>query len=132
MTFVDSNILLDIWAPDPVWANWSQSMIDRLGFQDNLVINPIIYAEVSVQYSLQSVIDVALERMEISVLDLPNDASFAAGKAFRYYRKQGGPRTSILPDFFIGAHAAVLGAAVLTRDTRRYATYFPTVRLITP
>ena len=132
MIFVDSNILLDIWAPDPVWAPWSQTMLRRMAVQDQLVINPIIYAEISIQYSVQFVVDSLLNEMGILVLDLPNDASFMAGKAFRQYRKQGGPRTNVLPDFFIGAHAAVLGATLLTRDTRRYTTYFPSIPLITP
>ncbi len=132
MIFVDSNILLDIWAPDPVWAPWSQTMLRRMAVQDQLVINPIIYAEISIQYSVQFVVDTLLKEMGILVLDLPNDASFMAGKAFRQYRKQGGPRTNVLPDFFIGAHAAVLGATLLTRDTRRYSTYFPSIPLITP
>ena len=132
MIFVDSNILLDIWAPDPVWAPWSQTMLRRMAVQDQLVINPIIYAEISIQYSVQFVVDSLLNEMGILVLDLPNDASFMAGKAFRQYRKQGGPRTNVLPDFFIGAHAAVLGATLLTRDTRRYSTYFPSIPLITP
>ncbi len=103
-----------------------------MAVQDQLVINPIIYAEISIQYSVQFVVDTLLKEMGILVLDLPNDASFMAGKAFRQYRKQGGPRTNVLPDFFIGAHAAVLGATLLTRDTRRYSTYFPSIPLITP
>ena len=132
MIFVDSNVLLDIWAPDPVWATWSATMVRRLAVQVQLVINPIIYSEISLQYSVQFVVASLLNEMGILVLDLPNDASFMAGKAFRQYRRLGGTRTNVRPDFFIGAHAAVLGATLLTRDTRRYSTYFPTVPLITP
>ena len=132
MILIDSNILLDIWQNDPIWASKSAAVLGRLAPVEELAINSIIYAEVSVRFSLRADVDRALSSAGIAVLNTPNEAAFQAGKAFQQYRRQGGTKTGVLPDFFIGAHAVVLGAPLLTRDARRYSTYFPTVHLITP
>lgn len=132
MVLVDSNIILDIWYRDPVWERWSKSELFRISTIEELAINAIVYAEVSTRFRTQSEVDKALQILEFGVLEIPREAAFLAGKAFQLYRQQAGTKTGVLPDFFIGAHAAVLGASLLTRDTRRYTTYFPTVRLITP
>jgi len=132
MVLVDSNIILDIWYRDPVWERWSRTELLRLGTIEELAINPIIYAEVSTRFHTQHETDQALEALQLAILEIPLQAAFLAGKAYRSYRKSSGTRTNVLPDFFIGAHAAVLGYPLLTRDTRRYAAYFPTVRLIAP
>ena len=99
---------------------------------EEIATNALVYAEVSARVGTQAELDLTLEMMQLAVLEIPREAAFLAGKAFLKYRKQGGTKTNVLPDFFIGAHAAVLGAPLLTRDPRRYATYFPTVRLIAP
>ena len=132
MVLVDSNIILDIWYRDPAWERWSKPELFRIGMIEELAINAIVYAEVSTRFRTQSEVDHALQVLELSVIEIPREAAFLAGKAFQLYRRQAGTKTGVLPDFFIGAHAAVLGASLLTRDTRRYATYFPTVHLITP
>ena len=127
---VDANVLIDLATGDPVWAEWSAQQLGQLSDR-TLLINPVIYAEVSIRYrsveQLEAVLPPELERH-----NLPWDAAFQAGKAFAAYRRRGGERRSPLPDFFIGAHAAVMGHDLLTRDARRYRTYFPTVRLIAP
>jgi hypothetical protein len=132
MVFVDSNIILDLWDHDPVWESWSKSQILRLLPIEDLVINPVVYAEVSPRFNSSVRVDRAIEILKLSLIDTPREAAFLAGKAFLKYRQQGGTKTKVLSDFFIGAHAAFLGAPLLTRDARRFATYFPTVRLITP
>ncbi len=99
---------------------------------NDLAINPIIYAEISTRFSTQAKLDQAVAELGIIVLDLPREAAFVAGKAFVLYRRRGGTKSSVLADFFIGAHAAVLGCPLLTRDPRKYATYFPGVTLIAP
>lgn len=132
MVFVDSNVILDVWTCNPDWSVWSQSRLRSLSLLHELAINTIVYAEISVVFSMPDPVDERLNDLGVTVLDFPRSAAFLAGKAFARYRRLGGPRTSVLPDFFIGAHAAVLGCAILTRDTRRYASYFPAVRLISP
>jgi len=132
MVLVDSNVILDIWYRDPVWERWSKPELFRIGMIEELAINAIVYAEVSTRFRAESELNQALQILELRVLEIPREAAFLAGKAFQLYRQQAGTKTGLLPDFFIGAHAAVLGASLLTRDTRRYATYFPTVSLITP
>jgi predicted nucleic acid-binding protein len=132
MILVDSNIILDIWYRDPAWQAWSRSQLFRLRLLDELAINLIVYAEVSPRFDSPSKVDEALALLGLSIADIPREAAHLAGKAFLKYRSQGGTRTNVLPDFFIGAHAAVLGVSLLTRDTRRYAQYFPTVTLIAP
>lgn len=129
---VDSNILVDVFVGDPRWGGWSSTALERLGDTSRLVINPLIYAEISVAFdsieALESAFPVALFERE----PLPYDAAFLAGKVFDRYRKRGGTRRSPLPDFYIGAHAAVVGYRLLTRDTHRYRDYFPKLELISP
>ena len=130
---VDSNVILDVLTEDPTWFDWSAQQLANCANQgDDLIINPIIFAEVSVGFNqpdeLESTLPEAFFRRE----PLPYDAAFLAGKAFLQYRQQGGTRRSPLPDFYIGAHAAVQNWTLLTRDAKRYQTYFPSVSLITP
>jgi predicted nucleic acid-binding protein len=132
MILVDSNVILDVWDPDPVWNAWSEGQLQNQSLLHELTINPLIYSEISVSFANISSLDKKLEELEISVLNLPRRAAFLAGKAYLQYRRQGGVKSNVLVDFFIGAHAAVLGCPLLTRDTRCYATYFPTVALIAP
>jgi predicted nucleic acid-binding protein len=132
MLLIDSNILIDIWQDDPHWSARSMATLHQHAALHELAINLIVLAEISVRFASRTEVENALASLGISLLNIPSEAAFLAGKAFASYRKQGGTRTSLLPDFFIGAHAAVLGATLLTRDTRRYSTYFPTVPLITP
>ena len=131
-TLVDSNVLLDVITGDPRWFAWAAAALERSANVSRLVINPIIYAEVSTRYSRIEELDDVLPREAIDREPIPYEAGFLAGKAFVAYRRRGGSRTSTLPDFFIGAHAAVAGYSVLTRDTARYRTYFPTLELIAP
>lgn len=129
---VDSNVLLDILTDDPAWADWSASQLASAGNTSRLVINPIVYSEISIRFSRIEELEDALPRDIIEKEALPFEAAFLAGKIFLDYRRAGGSKTSPLPDFLIGAHAAVLGYQVLTRDPRRFRTYFPTVQLIEP
>jgi hypothetical protein len=129
---VDSNVLLDILTDDPAWADWSASQLASAGNTSRLVINPIVYSEISIRFSRIEELEDALPRDIIEKEALPFEAAFLAGKVFLDYRKAGGSKTSPLPDFLIGAHAAVLGYQVLTRDPRRFRTYFPTLQLIEP
>lgn len=129
---LDANVILDVWNHDPVWHIWSTSQMRRLSILYELALNPIIYAEISVSFATSTALDRKLADLGILVVGIPRRAAFLAGKAFLQYRRQGGTRGNVLPDFFIGAHAAVLGCPLLTRDTRRYSTYFPSVRLIAP
>ncbi|MFT4015174.1 MAG: type II toxin-antitoxin system VapC family toxin [Paracoccus sp. (in: a-proteobacteria)] len=129
---VDANILIDIATDDPNWGRWSAGALEHAGRGRQLVINPLIYAEVSVAFSRIEDLDQLLPSGLFQREDLPWEAGFLAGKAYLGYRRRGGARTSPLPDFYIGAHAAVRDYALLTRDAARYATYFPTVPLITP
>ncbi len=129
---VDTNVLVDVLANDPEWADWSIGQLRAQARVHRLAINPVIYAELALTFSTVEALDEALAGMELPVLDIPRPALFLAGKAFARYRKAGGLKNSVLSDFFIGAHAAVAGLPLLTRDVRRYATYFPTVRLVTP
>jgi predicted nucleic acid-binding protein len=132
MILLDSNVLLDLWGTDPVWQSWSSGQLRRFSIIDQLAINVILYAEISVRFSSPAILDQALDEVGVTVLPIPRAAAFLAGKAHLDYRRKGGTKVNVLPDFFIGAHAAVLGSPLLTRDTRRYTTYFPMVRLIAP
>jgi predicted nucleic acid-binding protein len=129
---LDANVILDIWDRDPVWSGWSADQLRKLSLIYELAIDPIVYAEVSSRFASSAAMDKRLEDMQLSVLDIPRAAAFLAGKAYVLYRRKGGAKGNVLSDFFIGAHATVLGCPLLTRDTRRYATYFPTLRLIAP
>ncbi|MGV3548305.1 type II toxin-antitoxin system VapC family toxin [Rhizobium sp.] len=132
MILVDSNVLLDVIRTDPVWAAWSMARLDEAAGQYALVINAVIYSELAVGYATMEQLDEFIESAGLQVLDIPRPALFLASKAFLAYRRSGGTRTGVLPDFFIGAHAATLGIPVITRDIRRYRTYFPAVELISP
>jgi Predicted nucleic acid-binding protein, contains PIN domain len=132
LVLVDSNVLIDVIHADPVWAEWSAAQLERLSDLHELVINPIIYAEVSAYYQSRREADMALSESDYRRLPLPYEAAFEAGQAFREYRRRGGARSMPLPDFFIGAHAKVSSLTLLTRDTRRYRTYFPDIKLIAP
>jgi predicted nucleic acid-binding protein len=129
---VDSNVLLDVMSEDQRWSSWSAEAIEQTADRFRLVINPIVYAEVSVRYSRIEELDAALPKAMLNREPIPYEAAFLAGKVFVRYRKRGGPRRSPLPDFFIGAHAAVAGYRLLTRDPARYRTYFPRLLLIAP
>jgi predicted nucleic acid-binding protein len=129
---VDSNVLLDVATNDPTWGDWSATTLARSADEAILVINALVYAEVSIGFrtieDLEDALPADLYRRE----DLPYEAGFLAGKCFLRYRRAGGTRRSPLPDFYIGAHAAVAGYRLLTRDAGRYRTYFPTLDLIAP
>ena len=131
-TLVDSSVLLDVSTQDPVWYDWSAAALADAVRTGPVLVNPIIYAEVSVGYDRIEDLDDALPAEIFRREPLPFVAGFLAGKAYRDYRRRGGARTSPLPDFFIGAHAAVGEFLLLTRDAGRYRTYFPTVRVISP
>lgn len=129
---VDSNVLLDIATEDPQWFTWSSNQLRRAGDEGRLVINPIIFAEVSVHFASPADLDSAVPPAVFAREDIPYPAAFLAGKCFSAYRRRGGQKTSPLPDFFIGAHATVAGYRLLTRDVQRYRTYFPDLPLIAP
>ena len=131
-TLLDSNVLLDMLTEDPRWFGWSSAAIEDAGDQGRLLLNPIVYAEASVGFARIEDIDLALPTQFYERVPLPWEAGFLAGKCFVEYRRRGGERTSPLPDFYIGAHAAVSGLRLLTRDPRRYRTYFPKLSLISP
>jgi predicted nucleic acid-binding protein len=131
-TLVDTNVLLDILTEDAKWLDWSMEALGRAADSGPLVINPIIFAEVSVRFSRIEDLHDALPADEFRRDALPWDAAFLAGKAFLEHRRSGGRRTTTLPDFFIGAHAAIAGFRLLTRDARPYRTYFPSIDLIAP
>lgn len=132
MVLVDTNVLIDVVQKDQPWAEWSVDQLKTQSQVHELVINPVIYAELSLSYETLVEVDDVLADLKLPVAELPRPALFLAGKAFMRYRRAGGNKSNVLPDFFIGAHASIAGAALLTRDVRRYATYFPTVSLITP
>ncbi len=132
MLLVDTNVLVDVFERDADWYPWSVGQLRAQSQVEALAINPIVYAELSLTFHSPGDLDKQLETMDVRMLELPRPALFLAGKAFVRYRREGGPRQNVLADFFIGAHAAVLGCALLTRDARRYRSYFPTVQLITP
>lgn len=132
MLLVDTNVLVDVLENDPEWADWSIKQLRAQAQVYRLAINPIIYSELSLTFSTVEALDDTIEQLGLVLLELPRPALFLAGKAFVRYRRQGGTKSNVLGDFFIGAHAAVSGYPVLTRDTRRYAAYFPSVRLVAP
>lgn len=132
MTLVDTNVLLDLVTNDPVWADWSIRQLDAAAVKGPLIINDVVYAELSVGFDRIEDLDDLLDEAGIAMEELPREALFLAGKAFRRYRTAGGTRSGVLPDFFIGAHAAVLGLPLLTRDAKRYRSYFPSVVLMAP
>jgi len=132
LILVDTNVLLDIATNDPVWADWSVIQLDMAAATGPVIINPVIYSEFSIGYARIEEVERLLAAIAIAVAEIPREALFLAGKAFQAYRRQGGVRTGVLPDFLVGAHAAVSGMTLLTRDIARYQTYFPRVPLIIP
>ena len=129
---IDANVLLDVITEDARWLDWSAQALERVGERYRLVINPVIYAEVSIRYSRIEALDAALPKTSFDREPIPYEAAFLAGKAFLAYRRRGGTKRSPLPDFFIGAHAAVSGYQLMTRDATRYRSYFPRLSLIAP
>jgi predicted nucleic acid-binding protein len=129
---VDSNVLIDIFTQDKVWGTWSRDKLTELSRLVRLVINPVVYSEISVGYNTIEHLDAVLKKLPFVYEDLPKAALFLAAKAFVRYRRKGGTKTAPLPDFFIGAHAAVRQFRIITRDPARIAYYFPTVEIISP
>jgi len=132
VTLVDTNVLLDVFTEDPKWLGWSLTRLEQAAFKGSLLINDVIYAETSTRYPSIEDFEAALASAGITVAPISRAALFLAGKAYARYRSAGGIRTGVLADFFIGAHAAVEQLPLLTRDARRYRSYFPTVELIAP
>jgi predicted nucleic acid-binding protein len=131
-TLVDSDVLLDILTEDPLWEDWSTDALADAAEAGPLYINPIVYSEVSIRFSTVEALEDALPSKDYRREPIPWAAAFLAGKVFLDYRRHKGTKSTTLPDFFIGAHAAVAGLALLTRDVDRYRTYFPTVSLLAP
>ena len=129
---VDSNIILDVFLDDLKWADWSESKLEEYSCSSSLYINSIIYSEISIGFKLIEELEVAVSKAGLQLLEIPKEALFLAGKAFLKYRRRKGLKRTPLPDFFIGAQAAVLHLDLLTRDVSRYQSYFPTVKLIAP
>ena len=132
MVLVDTNVVVDVWQDHTEWYGWSAAQLRAQSQVHELAINPIIYAELSLSYESIETLDARVADLKLELLELPRAALFLAGQAFRKYRRAGGSKSGVLPDFFIGAHAAVLDCAILTRDAARYRSYFPTVELLTP
>jgi predicted nucleic acid-binding protein len=132
VTLVDTNVLLDLITDDPTWANWSAMQLQAAAITGPLAINDVVYAELSVRYGRIEALDAMLSSLGARLEPIPLAGLFLAAKAFMRYRTRGGTRAGVLPDFFIGAHAAVQDIVLLTRDGRRFRDYFPTLRLICP
>lgn len=132
MTLVDTNVLLDLVTDHPEWSDWSLARLEEAALAGPILINGVIYAETSIRYSRIEDLDAMLAEARIELAPVPRSALFLAGKVFQHYRIAGGTRTGVLPDFFIGAHASIEGWPLLTRDTSRYRSYFPKLRLISP
>ena len=132
MLLVDTNVILDVVENDPEWAAWSQSQLDAASLKFSLVINPVIYAELSIAYRRIEELEAMIKSSELRLESIPREALFLAGRVFLKYRQRRGSKSGVLPDFFIGAHAAVAGIPLLTRDVSRYRTYFPSLELIAP
>lgn len=131
-TLVDSNVILDVLTEDAVWGDWSAAMLAEAARSGPLAINPIIYAEVAVRFERIEDLDDALPESYYRRLPLPFEAAFLTGQCFLKYRKRGGTRLTPMPDFYIGAHAALAGLTLLTRDAKRYRNYFPKLRIVAP
>jgi predicted nucleic acid-binding protein len=129
---VDTNVLLDLVTDDEVWAAWSIGQLDAASLRGALLINGIVYAELSVRFARIEDLDLFVDEASLEVARIPRAALFLGAKAFQRYKAAGGPRAGVLPDFLIGAHAAVAALPLLTRDVARYRRYFPTVTLISP
>jgi len=131
-TLVDSNVILDVLTDDQEWGDWSSAMLADAARSGSLAINPIIYAEVAIRFKRIEDLDDALPESYYRRLPLPFEAAFLTGQCFLKYRKRGGARLTPMPDFYIGAHAALAGLTLLTRDAKRYRAYFPKLRIIAP
>ena len=129
---VDTNVLLDLVTDDATWADWSQRQLEIWALRGSLVINLVIYAELSIGFDRIEEMEAVLSETGVALVEIPRPALFLAGKAFRAYKRKGGSRSGVLPDFFIGAHAAIARLPLLSRDRGRYRTYFPTLELIVP
>ena len=132
MTLVDTNVLLNLVTDNADWAEWSQRQLEAAAVRGRVLINDVVYAELSAGFQRMEEVNEVLAIAQVETAPISREALFLAGKVFQRYRAGGGTRTGVLPDFFIGAHAAVAQLPLLTRDVRRYRTYFPTVRLIAP
>lgn len=131
-TLVDSNVLIDLFDEDSEWREWSDAMLTRCASQGSLVVNPIVFAEVAAGFDSIDDLEAALPEAYVRREALPWEAAFLAGRAFVQYRRRGGTMSAPLPDFYIGAHAAVAGHTLLTRDARRYRHYFPRLKIVAP
>jgi predicted nucleic acid-binding protein len=131
-TFIDSCVLLDLVENDPVWADWSQSQLEKAATRGPMIINIAVYAEIANSFSTESELDAFVRATELQVKAIPRGAAWLAAHAHRMYRRGKGTKTTTLPDFFIGAHAQLEGHTLLTRDTTRFKTYFPSLKLIAP
>jgi predicted nucleic acid-binding protein len=129
---VDTNVLLDVLEDDPQWAEWSQQQLETVSLADSLAINAVIYSELSMAFERIEDLEAVMAEASLTLEPIPREALFLAGKAFLDYRRRQETKQGVLPDFYIGAQAAVYDWPILTRDARRYSSYFPTVRLITP
>ncbi len=129
---VDSNVILDVFLDDPKWADWSESRLVACSQTGALCINPIIYSEISVSFKRIEALELAIAQAGFHMLEIPKEALFLAGKVFLQYRRRRGSKRTPMPDFYIGAQAAVMNMELITRDTARYRSYFPTVELIAP
>jgi predicted nucleic acid-binding protein len=129
---IDTNVLLDVLQDDPQWAPWSQGQLETAALTDRLVINPVIYSELSMAFARIEELERVIKDTGLTVEPIPREALFLAGKVFLDYRRRQGSKQGVLPDFYIGAHAAVSKYSILTRDVGRYRSYFPTVRIIAP
>jgi predicted nucleic acid-binding protein len=132
MLLVDTNVLVDVLQNDPQWAEWSIGQLRAQAQLHELAINPVVYAELSLSFSTFEALDRVVATMELAVHEVPRPALFLAGKAYLQYCRRGGGKAQVLPDFFIGAHAAVEGWPLLTRDASRFRTYFPSLQVIAP
>jgi predicted nucleic acid-binding protein len=132
MLLVDTNVLVDVVQNDPQWADWSIAQMRAQSSLHALVINPIIYAEISLSFSTLEALDDVVGTLALELREIPRPALFLAAKAYAQYRRRGGSKLQVLPDFFIGAHAAVEGWPLLTRDASRFRTYFPTLEVLSP
>ena len=132
MTLVDSNVLFDVVTRTPDWWQWSLRQLDDAALNGPVIVNDVIYAEISTRYPSVDVVDSVLSDLGVDLVPMPRSALFLAGKVYLRYRAAGGVRTGVLSDFFIGAHAEVQGLPLLTRDVARYRSYFPKVELIAP
>ncbi len=130
--FIDSCVLLDLFTNDPVWADWSEGVLGQYSQSNSLFVNSIVYTEISIGFNRIEEVEDVIAQTGVKVLEIPREALFLAGKIFLDYRRNKGTKKSTLPDFFIGAHATVSSFDLVTRDTARYKTYFPNIKLICP